>query len=135
MYMYIYVYICMCVCVCPIYIYVYICVCMCVFHIFIYIYMCVCVCVYVYVYTARRVDTIHVTPVSLKRAITVFRDLFVCIILHTYNSHHKSRVQGGRIPPAPQAPASGQKTNCCFEREDPAAAGIRRFFSLSNESK
>jgi len=37
---------------------------------------------------------------------------------------------GEKITPAPQAPACGQKTKCCIEGENPAAAGIRRFFFL-----
>jgi len=56
--------------------------------------------------------------------------LCLCVLFITYNSHHKSRAHGGRITPAPQAPTCGQKTKCCIEGENPAAAGIRRFFSL-----
>jgi len=55
---------------------------------------------------------------------------FFFVLFITYNSHHKIRAHGGRITPAPQAPACGQKTKCCIEGENPAAAGIRRFFSL-----
>jgi len=58
----------------------------------------------------------------------------VCKYFITYDSHHKSRAQGGRIPPAPQAPASGLKTRRGIEGEEyPAAAGIRRSFSLSKQ--
>jgi len=64
--------------------------------------------------------------------IMIYIYIYFWLILHTiYNSHdHKSRAQCGRISPAPQAPASGQKTKSCIEGEDPAAAGIRRFFLL-----
>jgi len=48
----------------------------------------------------------------------------------TYNSHHKSWAQRGRTSPAPQAPASGQKTRRGIEGEDPAAAVSRGSFFL-----
>jgi len=62
------------------------------------------------------------------------RYLFVfCQSFMTYNSHPKSRAQGGRTALAPKAPARGHKTRGCIEGEDPAAAGIWRFFSFSNK--
>ena len=61
--------------------------------------VCVCVCV---------CDLLIFLPV-------VFVFLCVLFVLFiTYNSHHKSWAHGGRITPAPQAPACGQKTKCCI---------------------
>jgi len=47
---------------------------------------------------------------------------------HTTNAERRARNSAGT-----EAPARGQKTKSCIEGEDPAAVGIRRFFSLSNE--
>jgi len=54
-----------------------------------------------------------------QKMVPFFAVIFFVIfdILHTYNSHHKSRAQGERIPPAPQALANGQKTTNVASRE------------------
>jgi len=47
----------------------------------------------------------------------------------SYNSHHNSRAQS-REKCRRRGASSGQKTKRGIEGEDPAAAGIERFFSL-----
>ena len=59
---------------------------------------------------------------------------FFFLIFHNMQLKPKKLSAGRKTPPphpAPQAPASGQKTRRGIEgEEDPAAAGIERFFSL-----
>jgi len=46
-------------------------------------------------------------------------DVCVCVSFISYNSHHKSWAQGGRIALAPKAPTRGQKTGSGIGAEHP----------------
>jgi len=91
-----------------------------------FVWVCVCVCVFFVVCVCFGVG-----GVVLCRCVCVCVwpvDLFI-----SYNSRHKSWAQSSRTAMTSKSPARGQKTKVCIEGEDPAAAGIRRLFSLSKK--
>jgi len=54
---------------------------------------------------------------------------FLFVSLISYNTPQQQSAEP-RNSAGAEAPARGQKTKGCIEGEDPAAAGIERFFSL-----
>jgi len=116
--------------------------------------LCVYMYVYVYLYTHTQIHTYTHTqmcacvracsgPVPLLYPTSIHCTLYIYIYVNSsYHTTHTKKAErrapelppgylSSRHTPAPTAPARGQSTNGCIEREDPAAASIRRFFSLS----